>query len=114
VVRLLAIGVAVGVFSALFGVGGGIVVVPMLIYAVGLAPRAATGTSLLALVFTAAAGAVVYALHGDLRPGAAAIVGVPAVAGVVLGVSLQQRLATRTLTLGFAALLAVVGVRLLL
>src|SRR5919202_1236237 len=98
VVRLLAIGVAAGVFSALFGVGGG-------------APRAAAGTSLAALAFTAAAGATAYALHGDLRPGAAAIVGIPAVLGVVAGVGLQQRLATRTLTLGFALLLAAVGIR---
>jgi uncharacterized membrane protein YfcA len=112
-VRLLAIGVAAGVFSALFGVGGGIIVVPMLVLALGYGTRPATGTSLAALSITAAAGAVAYSLHGDLKPGAAAIVGLPAVFGVVAGVGLQQRLATRTLTLGFAALLAAVGVRLL-
>ncbi|HWH55808.1 MAG TPA: sulfite exporter TauE/SafE family protein [Gaiellaceae bacterium] len=111
--RLLAIGVAAGVFSALFGVGGGIIVVPMLVLALGYGTRPATGTSLAALSITAAAGAVAYSLHGDLKPGAAAIVGLPAVFGVVAGVGLQQRLATRTLTLGFAALLAAVGVRLL-
>jgi uncharacterized protein len=112
-VRLLAIGVAAGVFSALFGVGGGIIVVPMLVLALGYGTRPATGTSLAALSITAAAGAVAYSLHGDLKPGAAAIIGLPAVFGVVAGVGLQQRLATRTLTLGFAALLAAVGVRLL-
>lgn len=111
--RLLAIGVAAGVFSALFGVGGGIIVVPMLVLALGYGTRPATGTSLAALSITAAAGAAAYGLHGDLKPGAAAIVGLPAVFGVVAGVGLQQRLATRTLTLGFAALLAAVGVRLL-
>jgi uncharacterized protein len=114
VVRLLAIGVAAGVFSTLFGVGGGIIIVPLLVYAVGLAPRAATGTSLAALTFTAAAGAAAYGLHGELKPGAAAIVGVPAVFGVVVGVGLQQRLATRTLMLGFTILLVALGVRLLL
>jgi uncharacterized membrane protein YfcA len=101
------------VFSALFGVGGGIVIVPLLIYAVGLAPRTATGTSLAALAFTAAAGTIAYAAHGDVKPGAAAIVGAPALVGVVAGVGLQQRLANRTLTLGFALLLVAVGVRLL-
>ena len=111
--RLLAIGLAAGDFSALFGVGGGIIIVPLLVALGGLAPRAATGTSLAALAFTAAAGAAAYALHGDVRPGAAAIVGVPAVFGVVAGVALQQRLATRTLTLGFALLLTAVGIRLL-
>jgi uncharacterized membrane protein YfcA len=111
--RLLAIGVAAGIFSALFGVGGGVVIVPLLVYAVGLAPRAATGTSLAALALIAAAGAVAYALHGDAKPGAAAIVGVPALLGVVTGVGLQQRLANRTLTLGFALILTAVGIRLL-
>jgi hypothetical protein len=113
VVRLLAIGVAAGVFSALFGVGGGIIIVPLLIYGFGLPPRVSTGTSLAALAITAAAGAALYGLHGDVKPGAAAIVGVPAVFGVVAGVGLQQRLATRTLTLGFALLLVAVGVRLI-
>jgi uncharacterized membrane protein YfcA len=112
-VWLLAIGAAAGVFSALFGVGGGIIIVPLLVFVIGLAPRAAAGTSLAALVFTAAAGATAYALHGDVRLGAAAILGVPSVFGVVVGVALQQRLANRTLALGFALLLAGVGIRLL-
>jgi uncharacterized protein len=111
--RLLAIGLAAGVFSALFGVGGGIIVVPLLVLGLGYAARPATGTSLAALAITAAAGATAYALHGEVKPGAAAIVGVPAVIGVVAGVALQQRLATRTLTLGFALLLGGVGIRLL-
>jgi uncharacterized protein len=112
VVRLLAIGLVAGVFSALFGVGGGIMIVPLLVV-VGLTGRAATGTSLAAISLTAAAGATAYALHGDVKPGAAAIVGIPAVFGVIGGVALQQRLANRTLTLGFALLLTAVGIRLL-
>jgi uncharacterized protein len=110
--RLLAIGLAAGLFSALFGVGGGIIIVPLLVV-VGLPGRAATGTSLAAISLTAAAGATAYALHGDVKPGAAAILGLPAVLGVVVGVALQQRLGGRTLTLGFALLLTAVGVRLL-
>jgi uncharacterized membrane protein YfcA len=112
VLRLLAIGLVAGVFSALFGLGGGIIIVPLLVL-VGVPGRAATGTSLAAISLTAAAGAVAYALHGDVKPGAAALVGIPAVFGVVGGVALQQRLAGRTLTLGFALLLTAVGIRLL-
>ena len=107
------IGVAAGVFSALFGVGGGIVVVPLLVVAAGLSGRAATGTSLAAISLTSAAGALAYGLHGDVKPGSAALVGVPAVLGVVGGVALQQRLGGRTLTLGFSLLLTAVGIRLL-
>ena len=112
-VRLLTIGVAAGVFSALFGVGGGIIVVPLLIWGYGLAPRVATGTSLAALAFTAAAGAGAYALHGDVKPGAAALVGIPAAFGAVGGAALQQRLRNQTLSLAFAALLLAIGVKLL-
>ena len=110
--RLLAIGLVAGVFSALFGLGGGIIIVPLLVL-VGLPGRVATGTSLAAISVTAAAGTVAYGLHGDVKSGAAALVGIPAVFGVIGGVALQQRLAGRTLTLGFALLLTAVGVRLL-
>ena len=111
--RLVAIGLAAGVFSALFGVGGGIVIVPLLILA-GFAERPATGTSLAAIGVIALAGTVLYALRGHVEPGAGALVGVPAAVGAVVGAALQQRIATRSLTIGFAALLAVLGVRLLL
>jgi uncharacterized membrane protein YfcA len=111
-VRLLAIGLVAGVFSALFGVGGGIIIVPLLVV-VGLSGRTATGTSLAAITLTAAAGAIAYGFHGDLKPGAAALIGLPAVGGVLLGVELQQRLTSKTLALGFALLLTAVGIRLL-
>jgi len=48
-----------------------------------------------------------------VKPGAAAIVGLPAVAGVLIGTSVQQRVPLRALTYGFAIVLAAVGVRLL-
>jgi uncharacterized membrane protein YfcA len=110
---LLGVGLAAGLFSALFGIGGGTVVVPLLLYA-GFAPRAATGTSLAAVTLIAFVGAVSFGFHGELKPGAAAIVGLPAVAGAVAGAVLQQRLAARTLVFAFALLLAAVGIRLLI
>lgn len=111
--RLVLIGLVAGLFSALFGVGGGIVVVPLLILAARFDERPAMATSLAAIALISLVGAVTYTLHGEMKVGAAAIVGLPAVAGVIAGTSLQQRLATRSLSLAFAALLAAVGVRLL-
>lgn len=111
--RLVLIGLAAGAFGALFGVGGGIVMVPLLLLTTSLTARPAMATSLLAVGLIAAEGAIFFAVHGDVRPGAAALVGLPATLGVVLGTGLQQRLATRTLTLAFAAVLAAIGVRLL-
>lgn len=111
--RLAAIGVVAGVFSALFGVGGGIVIVPLLVLALAWDERDATATSLAAIGLTAAAGVAVYAVHGEVQLTEGALVGIPGALGAVAGATVQQRLATRTLTLGFAALLTVVGVTLL-
>ncbi len=113
VVTLLGIGLLAGFFGALFGVGGGIVIVPLLVLYVRFDQRQAAATSLAAILVSSIAGAATYALHGDVKPGAAALVGLPAVAGVVLGAALQQRISVQKLTYGFALLLGVVGVRLL-
>jgi uncharacterized membrane protein YfcA len=112
VLRLVSIGILAGLFSALLGVGGGTVVVPLLILA-GWKERPAMATSLATVGLIAPVGAATYWFHGEVKPGAAAVVGLPAVAGVVFGTALQQRLANRTLSLAFAALLAAVGARLL-
>ena len=111
--RLVAIGLVAGLFSALFGVGGGIIVVPLLVLVAGFGERVATAVSLGAIGITALAGTIVYAVLGHVEPGHAALVGLPAAAGAVLGAGLQQRLTTRTLTAAFAVLLAGVGVWLL-
>jgi uncharacterized membrane protein YfcA len=112
-VRLLAIGLVAGLFSALFGVGGGVVVVPLLILAAGFQTRPAMATSLAAVALISLVGAVTYAIHGQVKPGAAAVVGLPAAVGAVGGAALQQRLATRAVSFAFAALLAGLGVWLL-
>lgn len=111
--RLVIIGLAAGFFGALFGVGGGVIIVPLLILLAAYPERSAMATSLAAIGLIAAEGAIFFALHGDVEFKYAALMGIPAMAGVLGGTSLQQRLQTRTLTLAFAALLAVVGVVLL-
>ena len=112
--RLVLIGLLAGVFSALFGVGGGIVIVPLLLLTGAWLERPAMATSLAAIGLTASAGVIAYAAHGELKPGAAALVGIPAAFGAVAGTALQQRLANRSLSLAFAGLLVAIGVRLLL
>lgn len=112
-VRLVAIGLAAGVFSAFFGVGGGIIAVPLLILVAGLPERSATATSLLAIAITASAGVVVYGLRGEVDVGYAALVGLPAAAGALAGSSWQQRIRVDTLAYGFAVLLTAMGIWLL-
>ena len=111
--RLVAIGLVAGLFSALFGVGGGIVIVPLLIGVAAFGAREATATSLGAIVVTATAGVALYALHDKVDPAYAALVGAPAVVGALIGTAAQQRISTRALTLAFALFLACVGVWLL-
>ncbi len=109
----MLIGLAAGFLGALFGVGGGIVMVPFLIAAAGFGERPAMATSLAAIGLISVEGVIFYGIHGDLKPLAAGLIGVPAAVGAVAGTALQQRLATRTLSLGFAALLVAVGVKLI-
>jgi uncharacterized membrane protein YfcA len=111
-VRLVLIGLVAGVFGALFGVGGGIIIVPLLILLAAYPERSAMATSLAAIGLIAAEGAIFFALHGDIEPGYAALVGIPATVGVIAGTSLQQRIETRTLTLAFAGVLVAIAVRL--
>jgi uncharacterized membrane protein YfcA len=112
-VRLVLIGLVAGFFSALFGVGGGIIVVPLLVLVARFSDRPAMATSLAAIGLIALVGAVSYALHGDVHVGYALLVGLPAAFGAVAGASLHQRLATPVLTFGFAGFLAAIGVWLL-
>jgi uncharacterized protein len=112
-VRLVLIGLAAGFFSALFGVGGGVVVVPLLMLALGYQVRPATGTSLAAIGIIALVGTIAYGVRGEVEPGYAALVGLPAAAGALAGAALQQRVASRTLVYAFAVLLVGVAVALL-
>jgi uncharacterized membrane protein YfcA len=109
-VRLVALGLVAGFFSALFGVGGGIVIVPLLILWLGFETRPATATSLAAIGITSLAGVANYWAHGDVRPAYAALVGLPAAAGALGGATLQQRLRTGTVELLFAVVLVGVAV----
>lgn len=111
--RLVAIGLAAGVFSAFFGVGGGIIAVPLFILLAGLSEREATATSLGAIVITAAAGVIVFSFRGEVEVGYAALVGLPATVGAIAGTAWQQRVRESILTYGFAVLLVAIGVSLL-
>ena len=111
-VKLAAIGTAAGLFSGLFGVGGGTVIVPLLVFGLGYGEREAAGTSLAAIVLIAAFGAAVGAVYGDVRLDDALLVGVPAVGGVLAGTWLAQRMPPRAIALLFAAVLAAAAVEL--
>jgi uncharacterized protein len=112
IVRLGLVGTAAGFFSGLFGIGGGIVIVPLLVLWLDYQEREATGTSLAAITLIAGVAAAVQGIYGNVRVDDALLVGLPAVLGVLAGTALQQRIPQRALSLLFAALLVVVAIQL--
>ena len=110
---LILVGVVAGLFSALFGVGGGIVIVPMLLLLHRFPERQAMATSLVSIALVAIVGSITYAAHGEIKPGAAALVGIPAAFGAFGGTWLQQRIPTRWLSIAFAGILIAVAIELL-
>ena len=102
---LAVVGTLGGAFSGLFGVGGGIVMVPLLILWAGFDERRATGTSLAAIALIGALAVGAQALAGNVDLVKGVLIGVPAVVGVVAGVALQQRLPPAAVSATFAVLL---------
>jgi len=100
-----AIGTLAGVFSALFGVGGGTVIVPLLVLWLGYGEREATGTSLAAIVIIAMLGAAGHGAFGNVDLANGLLIVPPAVAGVIAGTALQQRVPERAVSAVFATLL---------
>jgi uncharacterized protein len=105
--KLVVIATVGGAFSGLFGVGGGTVIVPLLILWFGYGEREATGTSLLAIVVIAALAVTAQGTYGNVHVGEGVLIGVPAVAGVIAGTALQQRIPERAVAAIFAVLLVV-------
>lgn len=123
--RMVGIGLVVGLFSALLGVGGGIIAIPLLIYGIGLDMARVAGTSLGIIALTAVAGVASYVAagwgHGGLPPFSLGYVhiaaGLAMIAGALLsvpwGTRANQRLKPRLLALLFAGLFILLGLRLI-
>jgi uncharacterized membrane protein YfcA len=104
------LGFFAGVLSGMFGVGGGILFVPVLV-ALGLSQHEAAGSSLLAILPTVVAGTWGQARHGNVRWRPAAVLGLAAVVSAQGGVFLAEALPGHLLRKLFAALLVVVALQ---
>ncbi len=113
--KLAAIGSLAGLFSGLFGVGGGTVIVPLLIFWFAYGERLATGTSMAAIVVIGLLGALLQGgVYGNVDLESALLLTVPACLGVVLGTAIQQRIPQRAVSYLFAALLVAIAISLVL
>jgi uncharacterized protein len=113
--KLAAIGTLAGIFSGLFGVGGGTIIVPLLIFWFGYGERLATGTSLAAIVLIGLLGALAQGgIYGNVHVGTGLLLAIPAILGVLLGTAIQQRISQQAVSYLFAGLLIAIAVELIL
>ena len=114
VVGLLMIGVLAGVFSGMFGIGGGLIIVPALALLYGMKQHAAVGTSLGALLLPVGAlSAWVYWKNGQLNAKYSALLAAGLLVGAFVGAKLVEPVSDLTLRRMFGAFLLIVSVRLL-
>ena len=113
-VLLIAIGVVAGVLSGIFGIGGGVVIVPALIYLAGFRQHQATGTSLAVLLPPIGiAAAYEYYRHGNVDIRAAAIIAAGVLAGGWIGAVIANRVAGPYLRLAFGLFVVSLGIYLI-
>ena len=111
IILAILLGVTAGIFAGMFGVGGGVLFVPVLV-ALGLDQLEAQGTSLLAILPTVLAGSWTQRRYGNLRARTALVVGLASIIGVEIGARLVTELPESTLRRLFAVLLFAVAAQL--
>jgi uncharacterized membrane protein YfcA len=107
---LIFIGLATGVLSGVFGIGGGIIIVPALIYLAGFRQQLATGTSLAVLLPPVGVGAVLeYYRHGNVNLFAAFVMAGAMMVGGYFGAILADRISGPSLRLAFGVFVLCLG-----
>jgi uncharacterized membrane protein YfcA len=107
--RLAAIGLTGGILSGLLGVGGGIVMVPLLVFWAGHAQRDAHALSLAAIIPISCASVAAYGVAGEVRPWEALALAAGSIAGAQVGAGLLTRVDERRLKLAFGCFLLLVA-----
>lgn len=107
--RLAIVGVVAGVLSGMFGVGGGILMVPAMVLLLGFAQHRAHATSLAAVVPIAAVGAFVFGDASSVNVQAAAVLATGSLLGVQAGARTMSRLSAERLARAFGGFLIVVA-----
>lgn len=112
--RIIGAGLAVGIMTGFFGVGGGFLIVPALVLVLGLSMRTAVGTSLVVIAINSASGLVAHLRYGSLDFVTSGLFIVGGALGAIAGARLSGRLNEQRLQRGFAVFIAIVGLWLMI
>lgn len=112
--KAIALGLVAGSVAGLFGVGGGVIVVPGLVLWFTLTQREASGTSTATIVASSAAAMVAFGIGGNVDWRAAGLILIGSVAGAWGGAWIAERVNERALAITFAVVLAVAGIRMVI
>ena len=109
----VGIGLVAGVASGVAGIGGGVIMVPAMVFLLGMSQHIAEGTSLMAILFTAVAGTRVNLRNKRVDLRQAAMIGLGGVIFALIGVQLALALSSEVLTRVFGVFVALVGIRMI-
>lgn len=110
-IAIVAAGVLVGILSAMFGVGGGILMVPFMVLVLHEQQHLAEGTSLLVIVPTAAAGVLIHRRSDYVAVKVAGFLAIGGIAGAWIGAFVALRLPAETLQSVFGVVMGLAGIR---
>jgi len=109
----VGVGIAAGTLSGLLGVGGGIILVPLLVALIHLSQHQAHATSLAAIVPIGVVGALTFALDGEVDLKVAGLLALGTLAGAPVGARIMARIKERPLKIMFGLLMTAVGIQML-
>jgi len=112
IVPVISVGLAAGLLSGIFGVGGGILIVPGLVFFAKMNKRLAHGTSLAAVLPISASSLITYWTHDNVDWSVALFLAIGAVSGAILGTKLLKTARHDVLSIGFTGILLLSAVRL--
>jgi uncharacterized membrane protein YfcA len=111
IAKMLALGVSAGILSGMFGIGGGLVIVPVLILLLGYDPKTAVGTSLFALLLpTGLLGVLEYWRRGEMKPIPGFLIAVGLFSGAYFGARLTASMSASSMKRAYAVFLIVVAI----
>ena len=106
-------GICTGIVNGLFGGGGGMLVVPLLIYLLKYPPKNAHATAILIILPMSILSGIIYASFGNVRPDVLWAVGVGVIGGGIAGALLLSKFSSNVLIIIFSVVMAAAGVKML-